>query len=161
MPILKFRRTINFLTMKLFKFLKGSITALALVALVGFAQKAQAQYTFNPVTVDINPQEFQALYNYGVIPAIELSPASFIANGTGGGVAPWPPITGDFPCPDAEGMTPALAQQATDAANQWCRDVYICVREKDCNFYLWVFTPTDPNCFTIPIYQASLPAYAL
>ena len=52
----------------MFKFLQGVILAFALIALVGISQKAHAQYSLHPVTVDVTPQEFQAVYAFGVIP---------------------------------------------------------------------------------------------
>jgi hypothetical protein len=146
--------------MKFFKFLQGSLFAFAFIALMGISQEARAQYNLTKVTVSVNPQEFQAAYAYGVIPVKQLSQLQYIGNGPGGGVAPWPPISNEPPCPDATGMTAALAQYLTNMANQYCHDVYYCVQEKDCGWYLYVFRPTSPNCIFPVQYQAVLQAYS-
>lgn len=159
--MLKYRHnTIFFYTMKFLKFLKGSIVALAVVAITGFSQEAQAQYAMNPVTVDITPQDFQAAHAMGVIPVRQLNLAQYVSNGPGGGVAPWPPIVNEPPCPDAEGMTPALAAYLLGIANQRCRPVYYCVQEEDCGWYMYVFMPNDPRCQFAVQYQSVLQAYS-
>lgn len=148
--------------MKLFKLLQGSILVLALIALVGISQKAHAQYSLHPVTVDVTPQEFQAVYAFGVIPISQVTATHFIGKGPGGGTAPWPPIGPDGPpCPDAEGMTPELAAYMTAMANQYCRPMYTCVQEEDCGWYMYVFQPTSPRCQFAVQYQATLNAFAL
>ncbi len=143
--------------MKLFKSLQSGIAALAVIALMCFASQAHAQY--KSVTVSISQQDFKALYSYGVIPVKQITSVQYISNGPGGGVAPWPPVY-DPPCPDAEGMTPELAQEMTDLANQYCHDVYMCVQEEDCGWYMYVFKPTSFRCHFTVAYQSSLQAYA-
>jgi hypothetical protein len=144
--------------MKLFKFLQGSLLALAIIALVGISQKAQAQYNLNPVTVSLNQQEFQAAVAFGVVPVAPVTPVHFIGKGVGTGTGTgWPPPL-DPPC--IEQMTPELAQHMRDLANQYCQDMLICVQGSNCAWYLYVFRPTDPRCWTL-VYQSVLKAYAL
>jgi len=147
--------------MKFLKLMQSSLFALALLTFAGFTQKANAQYVLKQVSVSVTLQEFQGLYTFGVIPVIQSSPLFYKGNGTGNGTVPWPPIVHEPPCPDAVGMTPELAQQMTALANQYCHDVYTCVQEEDCGWYMYVFKPTSPRCTFTAAYQSVLKAYAL